>query len=223
MCGRAYLSATPEVIRTRFGLSDFYPSPNLRPSWNIAPTQEMVCIILDSEGRCKAVKMHWGLIPKWAKAPKMEYPTFNAKSETVREKVTFRDAWKAGRRCLIVTDGFYEWRKSDKQPFAISCVDNDLTVVAGLWDEWISPDGEVLPSCTILTCPANDLISPLHDRMPVLLPDGLEQAWLAPADGPGLRILEPLLGAWDSAGWEIRPPLRPPVVRGTGDQLHLFS
>ncbi len=197
MCGRVSLSATPEVIRTRFGLSDFYPSPNLRPSWNIAPTQDMVCIVLDKEGRRKAVKMHWGLIPAWAAAPRMEYPTFNAKSETVREKATFRDAWKGGRRCLIVTNGFYEWRASDKQPFAISAVEGDLTVVAGLWDEWVSADGEVIPSCTILTCAANELIAPLHGRMPVILADSDWPAWLGevPAtEAELLALLRPFPG-----------------------------
>ena len=95
--------------------------------------------------------------------------------------------------------------------------------MAGLWDRWIGPDGSEVESCCVITTAANGLIGPLHDRMPVLLPDGLEQAWLAAVDGPGLRALEPLLGGWDPAGWEIQPPLRPPVVQDASAQLPLFG
>jgi putative SOS response-associated peptidase YedK len=141
---------------------------------------------------------------------------FNARGETVPEKASFRGPWRH-RRCLLPADGFYEKgrliRRSDGAPFWL----------AGLWDRWIGPDGSEVESCCVITTAANGLIRPLHDRMPVLLPDGLEQAWLAAVDGPGLRALEPLLGGWDPAGWEIQPPLRPPVVQDASAQLPLFG
>src|SRR5579871_1257552 len=112
MCGRARLPTDYSEIKIQLKLDlDGPPGPNMEPSWNIAPTQDMLCIVLDPKTRKRVSrKIHWGLIPKWAKSPKLEYPTFNAKAETIDEKVTFRGPWKNGQRCLVVTDGFYEWR-----------------------------------------------------------------------------------------------------------------
>jgi putative SOS response-associated peptidase YedK len=135
--------------------------------------------------------MHWGLIPAWSKDGKMKFPTFNARAETVDTLNTFRDTWRKGRRCLVVTDGFYEWRKSDKQPFAIGMADNDLMVMAGLWDEWKSPVGETIRSCTVITCAANEVIGELHDRMPVILAEKDWPKWLGeePATSDELKAL----------------------------------
>jgi putative SOS response-associated peptidase YedK len=139
MCGRVRLPNDYSEIKIKLKIGNAV-APNLSPSWNIAPTQDMLCVTWDEGSKQRiASKMHWGLIPRWAKTSKLEYPTFNARADTVTEKATFRDAWKKGRRCLIVTDGFYEWRKTDKppkQPFAIACVNDELTVMAGLWEEW---------------------------------------------------------------------------------------
>jgi putative SOS response-associated peptidase YedK len=121
--------------------------------------------------------MRWGLVPHFAKDPKIAYSTFNARADGVETKPAFRDAWARGHRCLVVTDGFYEWRKSDKQPFAI-CVKGDLTIMAGLWSVWRSPAGEKIPTCTVITTDANELVAPLHDRMPVILPEATWPAWL---------------------------------------------
>lgn len=110
----------------------------------------------------------------------MGYSTFNARADSVETKPAFRDAWARGHRCLVVTDGFYEWRKSDKQPFAI-CVKNDLMVMAGLWSVWRSPAGEKIPTCTIITTDANEAIAPLRDRMPAILPEDAWPAWLGEA------------------------------------------
>jgi putative SOS response-associated peptidase YedK len=229
MCGRLWLEADYFEIKVRLGVGDFYALPNVRASWNIAPTQDVLCIILDAAtGQRKPVKMQWGLIPRWAKTSKMEYPTFNARADTLTEKPTFRDAWKGGRRCLIVTDGFYEWRKGDKQPFAIAGVDGDLTVMAGLWDEWVSPEGEVILSCTVLTTEPNELMSPIHHRMPVILAPADWPAWLGevPATKAELRaLLRPFpadkMKLWpvdkrvgnvrtDDAGLVTEVPLPPP-------------
>jgi putative SOS response-associated peptidase YedK len=135
--------------------------------------------------------MHWGLIPSWSKDAKMKYATFNAKAETVATMASFRGAWKAGRRCLIVTDGFYEWRKSDKQPFTIARKDGKLTIMAGLWETWHSPANEVVNSCTILTTEPNELMAELHNRMPVILAASDWPIWLGetPANDDAVKAL----------------------------------
>ena len=106
------------------------------------------------------------------------YSTFNARADSVATKPTFKGAWEKGQRCLVVTDGFYEWRKSDKQPFAIGMADGDMMVMAGLWDEWRSLMGERIKSCTVITCEPNDIVRMLHDRMPVILAEKDWAKWL---------------------------------------------
>ncbi len=205
MCGRARLPTDYSEIRIQVKLGR-HAAPNLRASWNIAPTHDMLCVIHDpTTGERKAVKMRWGLIPSWAKDAKLKYPTFNAKAETAHEKPTFRGAWKAGRRCLVVTDGFYEWRKRDKQPFAIARVNGKLTLMAGLWEEWTSPEGEIITSCTVITTSANALLAPLHDRMPVILAEEDWPAWLGedPATDAELRALLVPYPATDMTLWPV--------------------
>jgi putative SOS response-associated peptidase YedK len=119
--------------------------------------------------------MRWGLLPHWAKDEKIAYSTFNARAEEFTAKPVFRDAWKRGQRCLVVTDGFYEWKKLDpkgkkKQPYAIAMADDSQMVMAGLWAHWKDPkSGDVIQSCTILTTSSNGVMGELHDRMPVIL------------------------------------------------------
>ena len=126
----------------------------------------------------------WGLIPHWAKDDKLQYSTFNARAEEFTTKPAFRDAWKRGQRCLVVTDGFYEWKKLDekgklKQPHAIAMTNDAQMVMAGLWAKWKSPtSGEEVLSCTILTCGPNRSMGELHDRMPVILADNDWPKWL---------------------------------------------
>jgi putative SOS response-associated peptidase YedK len=216
MCGRFSLNSSIGTLRSRLavalspGLEQHYaPRPMIAPG-------EPVLALRQEHGRPQAALMLWGLLPEWSKDALVAHRPFNARGETVPEKASFRGPWRH-RRCLLPADGFYEKgrliRRHDGAPFWL----------AGLWDRWIGPDGSEVESCCVITTAAHDLIRPLHDRMPVLLPDGLEQAWLAPTDGPGLRALEPLLGGWDPAGWEIQPPLRPPAARAGQDQLQLFG
>ena len=126
----------------------------------------------------------WGLIPGWAKDDKLQYSTFNARSEEFTTKPAYRDVWKRGQRCLILTDGFYEWKKLDpqgkqKQAYAIAAADSPLMVMAGLWSRWKSPaSGEEILSCTILTCSPNNAMGELHDRMPVILAEADWPKWL---------------------------------------------
>jgi putative SOS response-associated peptidase YedK len=122
----------------------------------------------------------------WSKDSKLQYSTINARSEDFRTKPAFRDAWKWGQRCLVVTDGFYEWKKLDpkgkeKQPYAIAMADNAPMVMAGLWAKWKSPEGEQVLSCTILTCGPNGAMGELHDRMPVILDEADWPKWLGEA------------------------------------------
>lgn len=176
MCGRARLATDYSEIKRRIKFGAHRAAPNLRASWNIAPTQDMLCAVLE-DGERSPVKMHWGLIPSWAQDPKMTYPTFNAKAETASEKPSFRGAWRAGRRCLVIVDGFYEWRKPDKAPFTIQ-VPDDLTVLAGLWETRTEAGAEPLTSCTVITTAANAQMRALHDRMPVILDEKDWPAWL---------------------------------------------
>jgi putative SOS response-associated peptidase YedK len=179
MCGRARLASDYSEIKIQLGLSDFAAAPNLRASWNIAPTDDVLCVVRDEASGTRVPHiMRWGLIPAWSRDGEMKQPTFNARSESIAFTPSFRDAWRAKRRCLVVTDGFYEWRKGDRQPFAIACTKDRLTVLAGLWEEWRSPSGERIKSCTVLTTGANDLLAPLHDRMPVILAERDWPAWL---------------------------------------------
>jgi putative SOS response-associated peptidase YedK len=195
MCGRVRLSSEFSQIRIRLKLDDIFAPPNFPPRWNLPPTENMLCVVKDPErGTRRAGLMRWGLLPHYAKDAKLAYSTFNARADSVDSKPAFRDAWKRGHRCLVVTDGFYEWRKSDKQPFAI-CVKDDLTVMAGLWSVWRSPASEKIPTCTIITTDANEGVAPLHDRMPVILEERHWPAWLGetPASDDDLHaMLKPL-------------------------------
>lgn len=153
------------------------PSDEDRPRYNIAPTTRVPVITL-ADGKRSLELMRWGLVPSWAKDLKISYSTFNARADTVATKPAFRAAWKAGRRCLIVTDGFYEWRKSDKQPFCIALGNRQPMLMAGLWETWKPKDGEPVKSCTIITTEPNKLVGELHDRMPVIIGDEDIPAWL---------------------------------------------
>ncbi len=156
--------------------------PDVEPRYNIAPSQEVAAIrsvaTTETAARRELAWLQWGFIPRWARDP-VGRP-INARSETVSEKPSFRESF-LDRRCLIVADGFYEWRKegSFKQPYWIRLADGAPFAFAGLWDNWRAPGGEPLDTCTILTTEANERLRPLHDRMPVILDRGHHEAWLA--------------------------------------------
>jgi putative SOS response-associated peptidase YedK len=203
MCGRVRLSSQFSQIRIRLKLDDIFAPPNFPPRWNLPPTENLLCVVRDPErGTRRAGLMRWGLLPHYAKDAKVAYSTFNARAETIDKTPAFRDAWKRAHRCLVVTDGFYEWRKTDKQPFAI-CIKGDLTVMAGLWSVWRSAAGEKIPTCTIITTEANELVAPLHDRMPVIL---AEQNW------------PPWLGEQTATDDELKTMLKP----APADQLKMW-
>jgi putative SOS response-associated peptidase YedK len=178
MCGRFTLTASPRILRESFPLFD---EAELAPSFNIAPTQPVLAVRqLPHAARPEFVRLRWGLIPPWAEDPKVGYRMINARAETAASKPAFREPFRHSR-CLIVADGFYEWKKTGaaKQPYYIRLNDGKPFAFAGLYAHWNK--GEIpIDSCTILTTAANELMRPLHDRMPVILdPAGFEK-WLDP-------------------------------------------
>ena len=175
MCGRYTLIADLGDLAQRFEFdgSDF----SYDPGYNIAPT-ESVLTVRNVEGR-EVAFMKWGLIPFWAKDPKIGSRMINARAETVAEKPAFRNALKK-RRCLVLADGYYEWQKTPigKRPFRIIMKSGEPFAMAGLWETWKDIQGKVVPSCTIITTAANDFLVPIHNRMPVILPRESEEMWL---------------------------------------------
>jgi putative SOS response-associated peptidase YedK len=204
MCGRFTLRAPVSAVAEQFALLDVMP---FEPRYNIAPTQP-VAVVRQSlpspasgEGRQSLpspasgeglgvrassprefVFLRWGLVPSWAKDPAIGNRLINARAETAAEKPAFRAAMRR-RRCLIVADGFYEWQRlgKGKQPYFIHMRDDRPFAFAGLWESWEGADHSALETCTILTTDANDLLRPIHDRMPVIISPDDYTRWLDPA------------------------------------------
>jgi putative SOS response-associated peptidase YedK len=174
MCGRFVTALEPDKLgrwQDRYDPAFFTIVP---PSFNVPPTAQVPVWL---PGRTAA--MHWGLIPHWAKEPKMTFATFNARVEGFRDKPTFRDAWRAGRRCLIPARGYFEWRDEPggKQPYFVHRNDREPLVFAGLWERWTHADQELL-SCTIITGPAHGRLQELHHRMPCCIEAQAAEPWL---------------------------------------------
>lgn len=190
MCGRFTQTASPEVIALQFEVADL---PLFTPRYNIAPSQAVAAIRIEPEKtERQLVLLRWGLIPSWAKDPKIGHQCINAKAETVAEKPSFRAAFKT-RRCLVIATGFYEWQVEGKrkQPMWIGLKSHSPFAFAGLWEHWQPPDGEVIESCTILTTEPNELLRPIHNRMPVILASTAYDQWLDPTvqHGESLKAL----------------------------------
>jgi len=179
MCGRFSLSSDAEVLQQIFELMG---PPPVQPRYNIAPGQPIAAVRVDeaaSEGQRHFVHLVWGLIPPWARDPSIGNRMINARSETLSDKASYRNAFRR-RRCLVPADGFYEWQKQagGKQPHFVRMADGSPFAMAGLWERWQSPDGSELDSCTIVTTAANELMAPIHDRMPVILDTAGCALWL---------------------------------------------
>ena len=177
MCGRFSLFSPAPVLAEAFGLAGF---PELAPRYNIAPTQPVAAVRSGEAGR-QLVRLRWGLVPLWLRD--LRQAPINARAETAADKPLFRAALRK-RRCLVPASGFYEWlalaRERRKQPYCFRPGDERPWAFAGLWERWQGPDGPV-ESCAILTTEANELVRPVHDRMPVILPRQHWAAWLDPA------------------------------------------
>lgn len=189
MCGRFAQRTDPKRVAKQFGVEDV---PELEPRYNIAPTQEILGVSKIADG-CEMTFYKWGLIPSWAKDTSMGARLINARSETVREKPAFRQAFKQ-RRCILPADGFYEWQRTEgrKQPFFFRMRDESPFGFAGLWEQWKGEEGHVINSCTILTTEANEVLRPVHDRMPVILHPDDYSLWLD-HDVRKLEMVEDLL------------------------------
>lgn len=193
MCGRFSQRQSAEAIAQAFQVLEV---PSLTPRYNIAPTQAVATVLQNSQQEGRHLKMlHWGLIPSWAKDPKIASKLINARAETVAEKPSFRSAFRQ-RRCLVVADGFYEWQqqenKKQKQPYYFRFKDESPFAFAGLWERWEDPNGKEIQSCTLLTTEANDLMRPIHHRMPVILSPKDYELWLDP-EVKKPELLQPLL------------------------------
>ncbi|MCE7981192.1 MAG: SOS response-associated peptidase [Caldilinea sp. CFX5] len=177
MCGRFTLTAPPDQLATLFELPQ---EPVVVPRYNIAPTQPVAVVRMNPQSAAREWALtYWGLVPSWSKDPSMGARMINARAETVTEKPAFRAAFKR-RRCLVPANGFYEWQKQGKgkQPFYITTPDGAPFAIAGLWEYWEGADGSALESCTLLTTSANTLMTPLHDRMPVIIAPEDYAQWL---------------------------------------------
>lgn len=175
MCGRFAFTIPPKVLADTFEVVE---PPALACRYNIAPTQQ-VFIIRDSDDDRSLSSARWGLVPHWAKDISIGNKMINARAETVHEKPAFRQAIKT-RRCIVPASGFFEWvaKPNGKFPYYITLKDGSPLPLAGIWELWKSSDGNLLESCSILTTMANDLMSPIHDRMPVILPSEEFDFWL---------------------------------------------
>ena len=189
MCGRFALTSNLSELQGRFGF--IAEQQVVEAKYNIAPTDPVLTVINDGQRRGEI--MRWGLIPFWAKDAKIGSRMINAVGETVAAKPAFRNAFRK-RRCLVLANGFFEWKKNGKQriPQYIFLKSGEPMAFAGLWETWKSPEGEYLRSCAIVTTTPNSFIEPVHNRMPVILSQETESLWLDPlTDDP--KTLEPLL------------------------------
>lgn len=208
MCGRYTLTSSGDELALLFDLSEI---PSLPPRYNMAPTQEAAVVRVTAPGAPRHLDLlRWGLVPYWADDPKIGNRMINARSEGVADKPAYRSSFRK-QRCLIPTDGFYEWKKEGKlkQPYHIRRKDRRPFAFAGLWSRWRPKEGgaEPLDTFTILTTGSNELIRPLHDRMPVILDSASFDLWLDPAVDDRGRLLELLL-PYDGSVMETVPVSR---------------
>jgi putative SOS response-associated peptidase YedK len=175
MCGRFVVRSSPEEIRRLLGYED---TPNFPPRYNVAPTQP-IAIVRMERGKRRFALVRWGLIPSWVKDPKRFSLLINARAEGIGDKASYRAAMQR-RRCLVPADGFYEWQKTPrgKRPFYVHRRNGRPMAFAGLWETWMDATGGEIDTAAIVTCPANAMLAPIHDRMPVVLAPEDFAAWL---------------------------------------------
>ena len=211
MCGRYTLTSKFDDLQGRFNFEG--GTQQYRPRYNTAPTQPVLTVV-DDHGEYRAEFMRWGLIPSWAKDPTIGTRMINARAETLAEKPSFRSALRK-RRCLVLADGFYEWRREGykSSPTYVALKSRKPFGMAGLWETWRAPSGDLIHSCTIVTTTANRLMEPIHNRMPVILPEDAEAAWLdGGIDDPGTltELLTPY-GESDMVAYEVSKLVNSPA------------
>lgn len=189
MCGRYDLhTSVHELLRLLRAKLGALPDP----SFNVAPTRKVAIIREPEPEQREALGVRWGLVPSWSKGPDNRYSMINARAESVSSKPAFRNAFRA-RRCLIPADGFYEWQRSasGKQPYYVTVIDDSYPfLMAGLWERWRNPQGEILESCAIVTTEANGVVANIHDRMPVILERADAERWLEPGAAQDPTLIE---------------------------------
>jgi putative SOS response-associated peptidase YedK len=192
MCSRYSLTSPPEAVRSYFGAMVREEFP---PRYNIAPTQPVHIVRNDPKGQRELVLVRWGLVPSWVKEPGEFSTILNARAETAAEKPSFRASLRH-RRCLVPTDGFYEWTgdKGEKQPHLVRRKGGGLFAMAGLWEHWIGTDGSEIETMAILTVAANATVRPIHDRMPAIVTPDAFDFWLDTRSGKAdlaMAVLQP--------------------------------
>lgn len=175
MCGRYSLSSDGEALVEEFGVNDLAA---WSPRFNIAPSQAVPVLVRNGDS-LETTSFYWGLVPAWAKDRKMQSRLINARAESVAEKPSFHSAFRR-RRCLVLANGYYEWvkRNNEKQPYYIHLQSHRPFAFAGLWEKWLDENGTPYLSCSIITCAANERLTALHQRMPVVLPKSTHATWL---------------------------------------------
>jgi putative SOS response-associated peptidase YedK len=187
MCGRFARKKSSAIIAKNLGVQEI--TDDLEPSFNVAPTHRVAVVI--NSGIKQLVAMRWGLVPSWATDPSIASKLINARAETLMSKAAFKEGFKR-RRCLVVADGFFEWQKqgASKTPLFIHLTGERGFGFAGVYETWTPPLGEPLVTCTIITTEPNDLVRSIHDRMPVILPEEVEDFWLDPEVTDHSRLLD---------------------------------
>jgi len=213
VCGRFTLSTPSEMLAELFELEG--GPPGLPPRYNIAPSQPVAVVRRPvADGPRRLHLLRWGLIPAWAKDPAIGARMINARSETVADKAAFRAALRK-RRCLVPADGFFEWATEGarKQPYLFRLRDGRPFAFAGLWEAWHAPTGDMVETCALLTNEANDVVRPVHPRMPVILTPDHYDLWLDPTVDQTAPLL-PLLVPLDPAtmlGYRVSPRVNSPA------------
>ena len=211
MCGRFTQTQDLKVLIERFGFTA--PDVELSPRYNIAPGQIAAVVTADAEGGRALELLRWGLVPFWAKDEKIGYKLINARGETLHEKPSFRNALQK-RRCLVLADGFYEWQKvpGGKQPHYFRLAGGEPFAFAGLWEQWDKGESdEPLRTFTIVTTTPNELVGPVHDRMPAILSADAEDAWLDPAlEADAARALIRSFPAAEMDSWPVSKAVNSP-------------
>ena len=213
MCGRYASKNSAEDLAERFHVTGRLP--RLSPSWNIAPSQEAPVIRRHPQtGERHLDLLQWGLLPHWTKDPGSARRPINARAETIASSAFFRDAF-AARRALVPADAFYEWKREGdhKQPFAAARADGDILAMAGLWEGWSGPGGEIVRSFAIVTTPANAEMAEVHDRMPAILEPADWETWLEGNDEAASALLRPAPAATLRL-WPVSRRVNAPTANG---------
>ncbi len=202
MCGRFEIHSTIEIIAKLFAIDPI--TFDIRPSYNVAPSQSVVAVISDGK-KNRLISCRWGFVPQWSRELKTGFTMINAKAETVADSKAYKSAFR-DHRCLVVADGFFEWKKQDRKklPVYIHLRSGKPMALAGLYNLWTSPEGEEVFTCTIIVTDANEVLAPVNERMPVIIPEEKFALWLDPAVHEK-ELLLPLLKACAADELEMYP------------------